>query len=413
MNQTSLGPKNGAQTPGSAPEAATGSGAPEPGSKTSTKYQAILGPFTIRDLTVFGSILLMFVGSLLPMFGGLYNLWNLNNLFFLALGIILPLVVAALFVARRLQPANVVRIGSLSIDQFASVVASFAVTLFFLSTAGAFTVFALVGLIGSLGLLVATVLAPHLPVLSEDFKDRAEQPAHMVAREAAVPTRKPATPKKPAAPKAPAGPEASVPASAPEKSTPWAAAAAALTSFGASIGARSAPGSAETPAAPADAARDAAVVPAEPDVVPAEPAEAPAGDAELPRGAQARTPEEPQHTPAATMATPIVGGANTGTGPATQHIGTVDQPKVQQTIGATVDPATRRDEAERGAEYEAFWFAVAHPRTVVDEHIGTPVFTIEPGTWVLALEDRGEEFLVQDSDGKVGVLHDLSHIERG
>jgi hypothetical protein len=405
MNQTSLGPKDGAQAPGSVPEAAAGTGAPEPGSKTSTKYQAVLGPFTVRDVTVFGSTLLMFIGSLLPMFGGHYNLWNLNNLFFLALGIILPLVVTALFVARRLRPGNLVRIGSLSIDQFASVVASFAVTLFFLSAAGAFTVFVLVGLIGSVGLLAGTVLAPHLPVLREDFKDRAEQPAHLVAREAAVPTRKPAAPKpvasKPEAAPAVSAQEPSMPAApvpvisapetgAPENPAPWAPAAAAVPP-------------------PAAAAGDVVVVPGET----AKAAETAADDAGLPRDAQAPTPAEPQHTPAATMATPIVGGAGAGNGPATQHIGTVNQAKVHQPIGATVDPATRRDEAEHGSGYEAFWFAVAHPRVAVDEHTGVPVFTIEPGAWVLALEDRGEEFLVQDTDGKVGVLRDLSHIERG
>ncbi|MCX2747185.1 hypothetical protein OOZ51_05065 [Arthrobacter sp. MI7-26] len=402
MNQTSQGPKYGALAPGSGPEAAAGAGAPEPGSKTSPKYQAILGPFTIRDVTVFGSTLLMFVGSLLPMFGGRYNLWNLDNLFFLALGIILPLVVTALFVARRLQPGNVVRIGSLSIDQFASVVASFAVTMFFLATAGAFTVYALAGLIGSVGLLAATVLAPHLPVLREDFKDRAEQPAHVVAREAAIPTRKPVAPK-PVVPKPEASPEASAPSTpepstpavvtsvpetpASEASAPWAPAAAAPTSFGPADAVPSSPAvteSADAAPAAAPAAGDAAVVPAEP-------------------------------------ARP--------TGTATQHIGTVhtagvgnqpnpEQPNLEQTrahqiIGATVDPATRTDEEGHSSGYEAFWFAVAHPRAVVDERTGMPVFTIEPGTWVLALEDRGREFLVQDTDGKVGILRDLSHIERG
>ncbi|MCU1511313.1 MAG: hypothetical protein JWO34_1153, partial [Arthrobacter sp.] len=60
-----------------------------------------------------------------------------------------------------------------------------------------------------------------------------------------------------------------------------------------------------------------------------------------------------------------------------------------------------------------FWFAVAQPRTAVDEHTGAPAFVIEPGGWVLALEDRGGEFLVQHTDGRVGVLRDLSNIERG
>jgi hypothetical protein len=42
-----------------------------------------------------------------------------------------------------------------------------------------------------------------------------------------------------------------------------------------------------------------------------------------------------------------------------------------------------------------------------------PAFVIEPGGWVLALEDRGNEFLVQHSDGRLGVLRDLTNIERG
>ena len=98
--------------------------------------EAVLGPFTVRDLTVFGSTLVLFIASLIPMFAVRYNLWNLGSLFFLGLGILLPLIVAALFVARRVSPGTKVRIGSLSIDQFASVVASFTLAFFFLAAAG-------------------------------------------------------------------------------------------------------------------------------------------------------------------------------------------------------------------------------------------------------------------------------------
>jgi hypothetical protein len=97
------------------------------------------------------------------------------------------------------------------------------------------------------------------------------------------------------------------------------------------------------------------------------------------------------------MATPIVSGSTAA---------------VADSIGATVDPANRPDESAPAA-YEAFWFAVAQPRTAYDERSGAPAFTIDPGGWVLALEDRGHEFLVQDTDGKVGVLRELSNIERG
>jgi hypothetical protein len=84
----------------------------------------------------------------------------------------------------------------------------------------------------------------------------------------------------------------------------------------------------------------------------------------------------------------------------------------REPIGATVDPASRPEESSEPG-YEAFWFAVPQPRVAVDEHTGAPAFTIQPGGWVLALEDRGHEFLVQNTDGRLGVLRDLSHVERG
>ena len=78
-----------------------------------------------------------------------------------------------------------------------------------------------------------------------------------------------------------------------------------------------------------------------------------------------------------------------------------------------MDPASRPDAEAAEPSHEAFWFAVAQPRTAVDEKTGAPAFEIEPGGWVLALKDRGDEFLVQNTDGRLGVLRDLSNIERG
>ncbi|XAS71499.1 hypothetical protein VUN82_20815 [Micrococcaceae bacterium Sec5.1] len=479
MNQLSPGPHDShptgpdtaagkANDAGTATAAKSASGAP-------TKYEAVAGPFTIRDLTVFGSVLLMFIASLLPMFGGRYNLWNLDNLFFLLLGIILPVVVVALFVARRLQPGTIVRVGSLSIDQFASVTAAFAVPLFFLTIAASFNGSVLLGLVGSVGLLVATVLAPHVPFLSADFKGRAETPAHVVARQAAIPTRKPAAPKAPKEPKAPkpssgpstpgfqtsayqpqgagsagahpyappAGASPYVPpaTSGPVAPTPTAPAPTAPAPTGGPAVVHSAdstppaepqaaaPAAGPSPAAAPTAAAPAATAPAasgspaqaspepspaEPDVAvskeaePQTPTQAPATTqhAQQPAAAQAAAPQPAAQTPpaqtppnerawAATMATPIV---------------SADTRSVSDSIGATVDPSSR---SEDSPAYEAFWFAVAQPRTAYDERTGAPAFTIEPGGWVLALEDRGDEFLVQDTDGKVGVLRELSNIERG
>ncbi|WP_091470412.1 hypothetical protein [Paenarthrobacter nitroguajacolicus] len=471
MNQLSPGPHDsqptGPDTTAGTATSAGGNAAAKndaAGKNDAAKYDAVAGPFTIRDLTVFGSTLLMFVASLLPMFGDLYNLWNLGNLFFLLLGIILPLVVVALFVARRLQPGTVVRVGSLSVDQFASVVASFAFPLFFLTIANSFNGSVLLGLVGSVGLLAATVLAPHLPWLSADFKGRAETPAHVIAREAAVPSRKPAAPKAPKAPKAakPAATTGSTPGfqgSTPGYEAPVAhvsgtAAAAASTGApgagapgaGAATGSSpfAPPASYGTPPSPATeasavvhsaddkpadgtgsgtsgpATAGSASLPA-PSGAGASPAvpspertesgkESGAKDAEVKAPGSASEPATTQHAAqpattqpapqqpwAATMATPIVSG---------------DTRRVSDSIGATVDPASRPEESD-SPQYEAFWFAVAQPRTAYDEHSGAPAFTIEPGGWVLALEDRGHEFLVQDTDGKVGVLRELSNIERG
>jgi len=372
----------GASSPGggSAQVGSSTQGAPAQGAPASTQVPvptgrpaatAVAGPFTVRDLLVFGSVLFLFVASLLPMFGT-YNLWNAGNLFFLGLGIILPVTVAGLFAARRLQPQNPLRIGSLSVDQFASVVASFSVALYFLSIVVDFTGYLLLGLVGSLGLLVGTVLAPRIPVLCDDFKDRAESTAHVVARDAVEPFRKPAAPKpavhkpaKKAAVPAPAGPVAGAPASG----GPFAVV--------------------PTPAATAA------------------PPQAPVSTGEIrteaPEGGTPAAAAPAQDIPA-TMAHPVVDRS--------QETAAFPQAARQvEPIGATVDPAGRPESPEPA--YEAFWFAVPQSRVAVDEHSGAPAFTIEPGGWVLALEDRGGEFLVQNTDGRLGVLRDLSHIERG
>src|SRR5919107_727869 len=95
----------------SAAAAAQNSSAPA-GKATGVRNEAVVGPFTVRDVTVFAATLVLFVASLIPMFALRYNLWDLGNLFFLGIGIVLPLVVAALFAARRLAPETKVRIGS-------------------------------------------------------------------------------------------------------------------------------------------------------------------------------------------------------------------------------------------------------------------------------------------------------------
>jgi hypothetical protein len=469
---------------------------------TAKRNEAVLGPFTVRDVTVFGSTLILFVASLIPMFEVRYNLWNLGSLFFLGLGIILPLIVAALFVARRLTPESKVRIGSLSVDQFASVVASFAVAFFFLATAGDFVPTMLVGLIGSLGLFAATVLARFIPFLAGDFLDRAESPAHVVARESAVPFRKPSAPKAPQTAKEPTAgllaglrkrltargaaggagaagaaavagagsngdrthgaalhndvtpavvsgaaepvpysvlaPDAQPSSSAvPSKSA--APTKSAAPKNGALPSKSAVPSSSATAASPAtqaaavvppaaeqtqaaeqtgavEQAQAAAVAPSAPNatqatVMPGSPGAA-GGSATAPApGVTPTTGATPAPAAAASAAAVAAAAGSAASDPAATMLH--PQVRSQEPIGATVDPSSRPEEHEDQPVHEAFWFAVAQPRTAVDEHTGAPAFVIEPGGWVLALEDRGHEFLVQHTDGRLGVLHDLSNIERG
>jgi hypothetical protein len=500
MNQQSHGqhkaahPHPGQTTgPASSGKPASTEGPKPAGSRlTAKKNETVLGPFTIRDLAVFGSTLILFVGSLIPMFASRYNLWNLGSLFFLGLGILLPLIVTALFVARRLTPASKLRIGSLSIDQFASVVASFALAFFFLAGAETYEPAVLVSLIGSLGLLAATVLARFIPFLAGDFLDRAEAPAHVVARESAVPFRKPSAPKEPKPAKEPgsgtlaswgkrltsgsaargagtaaggtaagaslngdrthAGASAGAaqhgeprygvvqqgpaqqasgqygsgqqswaqPDSAHGHATPQAdatlAAPAPAAGSGTAAAGAAAAGAAGAPAAAraAEATRDTHPSPATQaaDVVPSA-AEQTQAAAVAPSASGATQATD---VPAAAASHGNASGPATGAMPAASAPAeTMLHPQVtsQEPIGATVDPSSRPEEHEEQPVHEAFWFAVAQPRTAVDERTGTPAFVIEPGGWVLALEDRGHEFLVQHTDGRVGVLRDLSNIERG
>ncbi len=458
MNQQSFGQKTGPDTEegsGAATTPAAGAGRQATtGVKGAKANEAVLGPFTIRDLAVFAATVILFVASLLPMFGGRYNLWNLNNLFFLGLGIVLPLAVSALFAARRLAPGTKIRIGSLSIDQFASVVASFAVAFFFLSVAGAYVPSLLVGLIGAVVLFAATVLGRFLPYVSADFQGRAETPAHVVAREAAVPVQKPRAPKPPKAESGTAGSRDAASGSKPGGGKLLGAAGGKL--FGGAGAGSSAVQSGTSHQAPTTAAVPSAAASHSPATAAVPTAGVSAADGPAAGGPESTAPEvsdrapegdagpptqaadvvRPASAPAAEETqfgdVPVRGVAASGSSAAPHHDGGApagsavqgtweppaatavhQQVRAEEPIGATVDPASRPEESEEQPIHEAFWFAVAQHRTAFDPRTGAPAFVIEPGGWVLALEDRGHEFLVQHTDGRLGVLRDLSNIERG
>ncbi|WP_280666072.1 MULTISPECIES: hypothetical protein [unclassified Kitasatospora] len=66
-------------------------------------------------------------------------------------------------------------------------------------------------------------------------------------------------------------------------------------------------------------------------------------------------------------------------------------------------------------EFAPFWFAVPAPRQLSpkDGAPGPFVGDLVPGTWYLAVEQRGAALVAQLQDGTQGVLNDVSGIQRG
>ena len=64
--------------------------------------------------------------------------------------------------------------------------------------------------------------------------------------------------------------------------------------------------------------------------------------------------------------------------------------------------------------FQPFWFAVPAARPLYGEDGSpTPVAELAPGTWYLAVEQRGQALVAQTQDGRRGVLQDTSGIQRG
>ncbi|MFD1828337.1 DUF5336 domain-containing protein [Streptomyces desertarenae] len=64
--------------------------------------------------------------------------------------------------------------------------------------------------------------------------------------------------------------------------------------------------------------------------------------------------------------------------------------------------------------FQPFWFAVPVARPLFPEDGSPgPVAELAPGTWYLAVEQRGQALVAQTQDGRRGVLQDTSGIQRG
>jgi hypothetical protein len=370
--------------------------------RTSTEApQYGVGPFTIREVALLGVWAAAFVVSFFPVYtdivgralGGGLSVWMIGLEWILTIGV--PTVAVFLLVLRRFSPQGIRRVGSLGIDQFASVAFSVAATVwlvflwhnvsvvisdgvwvrtwvvwveFFLMLAG----------------VVLTVAAPVIPVLSQDFQGRPEAPAHRNAR----PVR-PVTPRPPRPKPAPAEPAAEDPYAPP--SLDGAAARREFATEGAFT--------AEEAADPAQ-------------VAPAQDGPAPA--------AQPITQTEPAAQPEPVTQGGTLDDALTVTG-AYRALGFDGRSSDEPAVDAEPDRGPRyarsAPESEPQPEpqhtvHQAFWALAPEERDVHDER-GVPIFRVGPTAWALVIEDRGSLYVIRHEDGRIGYLHDVTGVTRG
>ncbi|MEW2066008.1 hypothetical protein [Streptomyces sp. NPDC007346] len=95
-------------------------------------------------------------------------------------------------------------------------------------------------------------------------------------------------------------------------------------------------------------------------------------------------------------------------------------PDGQQGQPAQADPAQAQAQAapQGGAapagDFTPFWFAVPVARPLYGEDgAPNPIAELAPGTWYLAVEQRGQGLIAQTQDGRRGVLQDTTGIQRG
>ena len=175
-----------------------------------------VGPFTVRELALVGVWLVAFVVSFFSIYtdrrftllpdGASASVWTSGLEWVLTIG--LPTVAVFLIVLRRFSPDGIRRVGSLGIDQFASVAFSVSAVVWLtwlwsniamaITAQGQVWVYSWVVWVEFFLMLagvVLTVFAPLIPTLKQDFQGRREVPAHRNARPVRAVTQRPARPR--------------------------------------------------------------------------------------------------------------------------------------------------------------------------------------------------------------------------
>lgn len=339
-----------------------------------------VGPFTVRELAILVAWALAFIVSFFSISTVRFDsVWTSGLLWILTIAV--PTAAVFLLVLRRFSPDGIRRVGSLGIDQFASVAFSVSAVLW-LQLLWETVAFAAGGgpwlrgwvvwveLALMISLVVLTVFAPFIAPLSEDFQHRNESAAHRNARpiRPVVARPRPVAPPTPQ-PAADASPE---PGTGDDAATPHATNAAHATrdqgdpTF--SAPAFAAPES-ESPASASPASASSAFASA--------------------------TSSDAAHDETATFGTleSLMQGEPERSSEATRAADT--------DFSAPVEPVQ-----------QAFWALAPEERDVVDDH-GIPIFRMGPTAWSLVIEERDEVFVVRHEDGRIGYLHDISGVTRG
>jgi len=339
-----------------------------------------VGPFSVREVSLLGVWAVAFLVSFFPdnnvagsarlLLGGT-NVW-LSGLWWIP-AIALPTVAVGLVVLRRLSPQGIRRVGSLGIDQFASVAFSVAALVWVAWVWDTVSIAAETGgwvrgwvvwveAVLMVAGVVLTVVAPFIPPFASDFVGREEVSAHRLARPIRPVVPRPRTPR-------------------PRRRSTTSPGAATHESSGPdTVSPGSYTGSTDAPRT-AVAEPATSVLPAHDDTAASERAEDSTADDRGSRGER----------------------SDDRTVPGDDH---------PTDVITSVHDASHGSASAPHAAAQAFWALAPVERDVVDDY-GTPIFRIGPSAWALVIEDRGETFVIRHDDGRIGYLHDVSGVTRG
>ncbi len=393
-----------------------------------------VGPFSIREVALAGVWLVAFVASFFPLYsrsidGG--SVWKSGIDWVLRIGV--PTVAVFLIVLRRFSPQGIRRVGSLGIDQFASVAFSVASVLWLASIWNSFIALAESGVwIGSWVIwvefvfltagVVLTVMAPVIPVLTDDFRDRPEIPAHRNARPIRAITPGP-RPLRARSPRRRSPPSQTSTRTSPRRTTTRRSSTRCTTAGMPLTTPRTgtAPRTRRTAPYQQDAPyQDAAQLGADGTGTP----QSGYQDSGYPEaGAQERGYDDAgAQVPGYQRSSSVDGRPGDRRLPAARrrhharprrrqsptHPWTTPGPRSERRGDLTSPPRPSR----RRRRTQAFWALSPVEREVLDER-GLPIFRVGPTAWALVIEDRGSVFVIRHEDGRVGYLHDVTGVTRG